>query len=434
MGGRGRAEGSRRQAPGSAGGLFRTPAIAGLVALVALSLAGFGISAVARGSPRGPHAGAAVVRPVTATASSRGGVRANDAASPSATVTASPVPPPSPAPVPQVDAAGTVWLCRPGLANNPCAGNLDATSVSATGARSLVPASPAAGEGFDCFYVYPTVSLQDAPNADLAVQPPETEVAMRQAAQFSRVCNVWAPMYRQRTLAALPAGSFDPVAAGITAYDSLLAAWKDYLANFNDGRPIIFIGHSQGTTMLINLLHYEVDGNPAVRSKLVSALLIGGYPTVAPGSDVGGSFQNIPACRSITETGCVIGYNSYYGVPGPDSQFGHPGATTLCTNPAALGGGSGALDPIFVPAGNSPAGPPVTTPYLEYPGLYTASCQSAAGATWLQVVPAPLTPGDPRARLTDRIGVVWGLHADDVSLALGNLLEDVAAEEAAYRP
>ena len=42
------------------------------------------------------------------------------------------------------------------------------------------------------------------------------------------------------------------------------------------------------------------------------------------------------------------------------------------------------------------------------------------------------TPDDPRPRLTERLGLSWGLHPDDVSLALGNLVQDVAAQEAAF--
>lgn len=396
-------------------------ALAGIATLIILGLAALEIHALAGVRQRlrpAPAAGVAAAPRVTA---------------PAASPTAQPPPPPpaSPAPAPRVDAAGTVWLCRPGLPGDPCSGDLDLTSVSASGARTVSPESPGGVGAFDCFYVYPTVSLEAGPNADLAVQPAEIDVAMRQAAQFSRLCHVWAPMYRQRTLIeASP--SFDSEQAALVEYDSLLAAWNDYLAHFNDGRPIIFIGHSTGTTVLIELLRQYVDTNPALRRRMVSALLMGGYPEVAPGSDVGGSFRTIPACRSAGQTGCVIGYNSYYGTPPPGSRFGRPGDTTLCTNPAALGGGAAALDSIFEAAGNAPRGPGVETPFVEYPGLYQAACVSAGGATWLQITPAAASPGDPRPRLADNLGPIWGLHAYDVNLALGNLLQDVQAQEAAY--
>jgi hypothetical protein len=412
-----------------AGQEIRLPAVtAGLVALVLLGGIFLAARSVAGGRP-GRQLTAAV-RPVGLTPTA--GTLASPSPSPSPSP--APSPPPSPAPVPRTDAAGTVWLCRPGLPANPCAGDLDTTSVSASNVRTVNAASPAAGSRFDCFYVYPTVSLEGAPNADLAVQPAEIDAAVRQVAQFSRLCNVWAPMYRQRTLAAPPSLGFDSQQAAIVEYDSLLSAWKDYLAHFNDGRPIILIGHSTGATVLIQLLQQFFDGNAALRSRLVSALLLGGHPYVAPGSTVGGSFRTIPACRSASQTGCVIAYNSYYGVPPSTSVFGHPAGSALCTNPASLGGGSAPLDTILETRGNSPAGPAVTTTYVEYPGLYTASCVTAGGATYLQITPAAASPGDPRPRLTNNLGADWGLHAYDPNLALGNLLQDVAAEEDAYPP
>ena len=56
-------------------------------------------------------------------------------------------------------------------------------------------------------------------------------------------------------------------AALAIAYTSLLSAWKDYLAHDNDGRPIIFIGHSQGSAMLIKLLQTQVDPSPSLRTQ-----------------------------------------------------------------------------------------------------------------------------------------------------------------------
>ncbi|HTT87386.1 MAG TPA: hypothetical protein VMF60_08470, partial [Acidimicrobiales bacterium] len=37
------------------------------------------------------------------------------------------------------DAAGTVWLCRPALADDPCAGDIDATAVGADGSTTVQP-------------------------------------------------------------------------------------------------------------------------------------------------------------------------------------------------------------------------------------------------------------------------------------------------------
>src|SRR6516165_2092034 len=74
-------------------------------------------------------------------------------------------------------AAAPVWLCQPGTAPDPCASGLDATVVTASGARSLQSASAATNSPFDCFYVYPTVSTESGPNADLTIQPAEMAAA-----------------------------------------------------------------------------------------------------------------------------------------------------------------------------------------------------------------------------------------------------------------
>jgi hypothetical protein len=287
----------------------------------------------------------------------------------------------------------------------------------------------------DCFYVYPTVSTETTINSDLVVQPEETATAEAQAERFSQVCRVWAPMYNQETTAGLATEGLTDNKYEQVAYDSVLAAWRDYLAHYNDGRPIVFIGHSQGAAMLIDLLRSQVDPNPAVRKLLVSAIILGGNVQVPTGKLDGGTFQHIPACQAASETGCVIAYSSFSSEPPSDSYFGRPGQgvslqsgqTTqtgeqvLCVNPAALSGGSGPLAPIF------PAPKRVAAPWVEYPNLYTATCKSAGGATWLNINTI-VTAGDTRPRVTASLGPKWGLHLYDVSLALGNLVQIVQEE------
>jgi len=189
-------------------------------------------------------------------------------------------------------------LCRPGLADNPCESSLDTTVVSADGTSTTESAVPATDPPIDCFYVYPTVSGQTTTNANLQIDPEQKAIAIQQASRFSQVCQIYAPMYRQLTLATINSASGATPEASAIAYGDVLAAWQDYLANYNDGRGVVLIGHSQGTFMLIHLITTEIDPDPTVRRLLVSALLIGGNVTVAKGEDAGGDFENIPACRS----------------------------------------------------------------------------------------------------------------------------------------
>ncbi|MBI3743037.1 MAG: DUF3089 domain-containing protein [Chloroflexi bacterium] len=326
------------------------------------------------------------------------------------------------------------------MANNPCLESLDWTDVAADGAFSVQRAKPATDAPFDCFYVYPTVSQQKTDNANLTVEPAEINVAIFQASRFSQVCSVWAPMYRQAT----NPSALTPGALAV-AYESLLSGWRDYITNYNRGRPIIFISHSQGSSLLIRLLSSQIDPNPSLRKQLVSAIILGGNVQVPAGKDVGGSFQNIPACRSAQQTGCVIAYSTFYGQPPANSLFGIPGRgvsvlsqqftsegmEVLCTNPANLSGGVAPLHPYFRPIPAFVLQKPLPTAWVEYPGLYTAQCQSSGGATWLQVNDVGGT-SDRRPRSAELQGPQWGLHAADVNIALGDLVQDVAQQEAAF--
>jgi hypothetical protein len=75
---------------------------------------------------------------------------------------------------------------------------------------------------------------------------------------------------------------------------------------------------------------------------------------------------------------------------------------------------------------------PVTTPWVTYPGEYAAHCQSAGGATWLQVDRVTGSE-DGRPLVRDLLGPAWGLHLVDVNLALGNLVRLVRDQASAYR-
>jgi hypothetical protein len=99
------------------------------------------------------------------------------------------------------------------------------------------------------------------------------------------------------------------------------------------------------------------------------------------------------------------------------------------------------LDPYLLTAPETAAGlkERVTTPWVTYPGLYAAACEQGGGATWLQVTSLA---GTSRTRpvVTDAVlpgtsdtGPAWGYHGYEYNLTLGNLLNDVADQEAAWQ-
>jgi hypothetical protein len=340
--------------------------------------------------------------------------------------------------------ARTVWLCRPGVLPDPCIPGLSTTVYSPT-LRPLrvIHPRPATPPPIDCFYVYPTVSQQPGTNANLHIDPEEVSIALYQAARYSQYCRVFAPMYRQLTLSAIMSPRKLTPAMLALALGDVRTAFRTYLARYNHGRGFVLIGHSQGTFVLRMLIAKDVDLKPAVRRRLLSAILLGGNVLVKRGRDVGGDFKHIPACRSRHELACVIAFSTFDGPVPAASPFGRtniPGMQVLCTNPAALAGGSGGVTAIspsrpFAPGSAIAAGikllgltqPTPPTTWVAFPGSYRARCSSAGGANVLQIAAlhgAQKARPSPSAR--------WGLHLIDANIALGNLVSIVHAEAIAF--
>ncbi len=350
------------------------------------------------------------------------------------------------------------WLCHPD-ADDFCDEDLDATVVNADGTVEVEPFQPAEDPPIDCFYVYPTVSVDPGKNSDLLPDADfEGYTVRNQAARLAAHCRLYAPTYRQVTLTALVEGlaseesSFDGEPLEI-AYQSVLDAWKHYVANDNQGRGVVLVGHSQGSMVLRRLIQEEIDGDERLRSRLVSALLLGSTVRVPEGEDIGGDFANIPLCRDAAQTGCVISYASFRDTASPpaDGFFGQAAqGRAACTNPASLGGGRGTLRPYF--ESDRGAGPfekaafvrvieepwvvdvEITTPWVTLPDFIEAECVVLDGSSYLEIT-VLADPSDPR---TDDIAgdipplPFFGLHIIDANLAMGDLVEIVGRQAGAY--
>ena len=345
---------------------------------------------------------------------------------------------------PATAGANTVWLCKPGLAASPCDVRFDIARYTPDGQLLGGDDPRPARRRIDCFYVYPTVSDQPTRFANKRIDPELRSIALYQTARYSQHCRVYAPVYRQGTLAALLGnddddGSLDPN----TSYNDVREAWRTYLRRYNNGRGVVLVGHSQGTFVLRRLVTNEIDKKPRIRRKLVSAILLGGNVAVKRGKDAGGDFKHVRACRAKRQTGCVVAFSTFNAPVPEGAVFGRTGTAgleVLCTNPAALGGGSAPITPISPSAPFAPGTtiataititgvelPAAATPWVEIPNAYTARCSSAGGADVLQISPrngAPVYNPSPDAN--------WGLHLVDANIALGNLVGLVRSQIAAY--
>jgi hypothetical protein len=355
--------------------------------------------------------------------------------------------------------AESTWLCRPGLASNPCLSSEEATVELDGGGKFVEHAQPAKNPPIDCFYVYPTVSSQFTINANEEIANEEIAIAESQASRFSQVCKVYAPIYPQLTIPAIN-GFLGEVKEEnvVKAYTGVAIAFEEYLAKYNGGRGFELIGHSQGSSMIEQLIKEVIEPNPALRKQLVGAQVLGGQVIVPEGKKVGGTFKTIPGCSVAGQTGCVVAYSSFLEEPPENALFGRPTSIlgggvpevehpqVLCVNPTVLAQGPFAGPSLsYYPTFNAYGGkypspflgpvtqaPKAATPWVATPAQYSAKCEARNGASWLQ-----LTPNDPKDTRTETVlvntlGPTWGQHLVDVNAQLGNLVADAGIQGAAY--
>ena len=341
------------------------------------------------------------------------------------------------------------WLCLPGRADT-CSKPLPTTALNPNGYGSTGQSPVARDAGIDCFYVYPTISRDRGVNSDLTPGDGEEKaVVVTQFARFAGTCRTFAPVYRSMTvglITAVAAGA-DFKAPFATAYGDVRAAWKEYLAKHNRGRPFVLIGHSQGSWMLQTLIAKEIEGKPEAR-RMKLAIIPGFNVLVPQGKLVGGTFKSTPICSKPGQTGCVMTWVSYRekNAPPPGAVFGYAdrsGMTVACTNPGRPGAtGWVSLDSYWfarsalpVPGGPiewSTEGPP-PTPFVRTEGLVSGRCVNEGPRGYLSI----RTNADPNDKRTDRVGGEvgalgffipgWGMHLADLSAPMGDLIREVSA-------
>lgn len=194
----------------------------------------------------------------------------------------------------------------------------------------------------DIFWVYPTILHDDIhwlmPLNDGQLQKAAATSLTTQASVFSSQANLYAPLYRQMNMAALSLPQKDIESLIRYGMEDVWQAFTHYLKNFNQGRPFILAGHSQGSDILVELLikHW---GQLGIEKNLVAAYIIGWSVT----KDDLMNNPSLKMCGNATQTGCFISYNSV--APGKQSVAPTIRSGAIVTNPL-----SWTLDGKLVPA------------------------------------------------------------------------------------
>lgn len=274
----------------------------------------------------------------------------------------------------------------------------------------------------DVFFLHPTTYYSSAhwngPIDDALVRRvTDGAILPQQASAFNGAARVFAPRYRQLTLGGYSVDGEREKGLEL-AYGDVRRAFEHYLATWNDGRPIIIAGHSQGSGHAQRLLDDFFEGKP-LGDRLVAAYIIGA--SVWDGRYVRGE-TGIPRCESASQTHCLVSWRSF-AEGGKDEKFGKPpqaGETTVCTNPLSWTIGGERVDR----ARNLGSIPLVRGGELAALDRQMVGARCADGALWID---EPERPGYSFALFPGK-----NYHTYDYNLFYMNLRANAECRVAAY--
>jgi len=194
----------------------------------------------------------------------------------------------------------------------------------------------------DVFFVHATTCFRGVGNADMDEAPrldanpalPENMAELqvgKYASAFNGCCRIYAPKYRQARCNnyhvmsgsrgdagdAIPDYGYAENAVGQDAFAVALGdvkrAFGEYIERWNNGRPFVLAGHSQGSAHLVHLLQALEREDPKVLERMVCAYL--------PGTQLGvRSFEALKPVENADDTGQV--WMGWCSVAAGDSNDG----------------------------------------------------------------------------------------------------------------
>lgn len=162
----------------------------------------------------------------------------------------------------------------------------------------------------DVFYVYPTVFLDrkdERWNIEITDSIQRWNVDNRavrfQSSAWAESGRMFIPYYQQANIRSYDELDGKGREALLYAYEDIKNAFEFYLKNYNQGRPIILAGHSQGSTHLSLLLKEYFDNKP-----LMNQLVVAYVPGIGIDLDF---FDSIPLLTKPKETGGFVSWNTF---------------------------------------------------------------------------------------------------------------------------
>ncbi len=184
----------------------------------------------------------------------------------------------------------------------------------------------------DVFFICPTVYGGDSENTNMALDDEETKANFLGATNMEKGiydtdCRFFAPYYRQVGLSVYEMAIEDREQYLELAYEDVKQAFEYYMEHYNNGRPIVLAGFSQGADMCIRLLK-DCFSDDDVKDLLVACYAIGWSISEEELQEN----EHLKFAQGEEDVGVIVSFNSE-AIDVSDSLLIPEGTKTLAINP-----------------------------------------------------------------------------------------------------
>ena len=284
---------------------------------------------------------------------------------------------------------------------------------------------------FDTFYIYSTMYMganegdpdyATLDNAEM-LDGLKIEHAIKSSA-FEESTNLFIPLYRQAGMKVAgeswkKTGHIDEAVAG-TPYTDITAALDYYFKNYNEGRPFVIAGHSQGSAILRFVLKDYFKKHPAYYERMVAAYAIG-YSITKDDLEAN---PHMKFATGETDTGVIISWHA----EGPKNAEVNAPSAVLLPNGISINPLNWKRDDTYAPASMN---------------LGSIVLDEKTGATEIRDIEGDAQVNLARGTVITNAKVVpnemvefagpQSYHQDDYSIFYNNIKDNVAKRIAAYK-
>lgn len=190
----------------------------------------------------------------------------------------------------------------------------------------------AANETADVFFVCPTVFFGSDESCNMSLSDEAAKKDFMGAVNMEKGiydtnARFFAPYYRQAGLNVYEMSSEEREQYLESAYRDVEDAFDYYLDHYNEGRPIILAGFSQGADMCLRLMKERFD-NESLADQLIACYAVGWSLT----EDELSAHPHLRFAQSADDIGVIVSFNSE-AEDVQDSLIVPSGTKTLAINP-----------------------------------------------------------------------------------------------------